>query len=64
MHANRNSQHPRFFVFGSMGGSIGQMDMYPFPQASYLSSKAMLNSLVRKIQMENPWLVALTVHPG
>ncbi|TVY85343.1 Norsolorinic acid ketoreductase [Lachnellula suecica] len=60
----KKAKHPKFFVIGSMAGSVGQMSMYPYPNASYSSSKAMLNSLVRKIQMENPWLVALTLHPG
>ncbi|KAF2119260.1 hypothetical protein BDV96DRAFT_642295 [Lophiotrema nucula] len=60
----KKAKEPKFVVMGSMAGSIGHMQWFPFPQGAYASSKAMTNSLMRKIQMENPWVTALTIHPG
>ena len=60
----RKAKQPKFVVMGSNAGSVGNMLNFPFPQGAYASSKAMLNSIMRKIQMENEWLIALSIHPG
>lgn len=60
----RKAARPRLLVMGSMAGSVGSMLTFPFPQGAYASSKAATNAIVRKIQMENDWLIALSIHPG
>lgn len=54
----------KFVGIGSPMGSIGGMDMRPFPMTAYGTSKAILHWLVRKIHFEHPELVSLVVDPG
>lgn len=57
--------HPARFVFiSAAGGSLNDMQKYPYPNASYGSSKALANYLVVKMGMENDWLITLCIHPG
>lgn len=60
----QKAETPKFVVMGSDTGSVATVDKFPYPNAAYGASKAMLNSLVRKIGLENDWLLSLTVHPG
>lgn len=61
----RKASHPARFVFiSAAGGSLNDMHKFPYPNASYASSKAMANVLVVKMGMENEWLITLCVHPG
>ncbi|KAH8879763.1 putative NADPH-dependent 1-acyl dihydroxyacetone phosphate reductase [Thozetella sp. PMI_491] len=61
----RKAKHPARFAFiSAAGGSLNNMAQYPYPNASYASSKALANCLVVKMGMENDWLITLCVHPG
>lgn len=61
----RKATHPARFVFiSAAGGSLNDMRKYPYPNASYASSKALANCLVVKMGMENDWLITLCIHPG
>ncbi|KAF4625312.1 hypothetical protein G7Y89_g12861 [Cudoniella acicularis] len=61
----RKAPHPARFAFiSAAGGSLNDMLKYPYPNASYASSKALANVLVRKMGMENDWLITLCIHPG
>ncbi|KAH7324056.1 hypothetical protein BKA65DRAFT_555716 [Rhexocercosporidium sp. MPI-PUGE-AT-0058] len=51
-------------VYQCGGGSLSEMQKYPYPNASYASSKALANALVVKMGMENEWLITLCIHPG
>ncbi|KAL3421809.1 aflatoxin biosynthesis ketoreductase nor-1 [Phlyctema vagabunda] len=53
-----------FAPISSSAGSIGGMDLVPFPNGVYGPSKAMLNYLVRKIDQEHPDLTAFSISPG
>lgn len=61
----RNADRPARFAFiSAAGGSIIDMPKYPYPNVSYTGSKALANVLVRKMGMENDWLITLCIHPG
>ncbi|KAK9381361.1 NAD(P)-binding protein [Kockiozyma suomiensis] len=61
----RKAAHPARFAFiSAAGGSLNDMPKYPYPNASYASSKALANCLVVKMGMENDWLITLCIHPG
>lgn len=61
----RAAARPARFVFiSAAGGSLNDMPNYPYPNASYASSKALANCLVVKMGMENEWLITLCIHPG
>ncbi|KAI0380235.1 NAD(P)-binding protein [Hypomontagnella monticulosa] len=61
----RKAPHPARFAFiSAAGGSLTEMPNYPYPNICYVSSKALANSLVRKMGMENDWLITLCIHPG
>jgi norsolorinic acid ketoreductase len=61
----RKATHPARFAFiSAAGGSLNDMPEYPYPNASYGSSKALANYLVVKMGMENDWLITLCIHPG
>ncbi|KPM44918.1 hypothetical protein AK830_g1634 [Neonectria ditissima] len=61
----RKALHPARFAFiSAAGGSLNDMSKFPYPNASYASSKALANVLVVKMGMENEWLVTLCIHPG
>ncbi|OTB08291.1 hypothetical protein M426DRAFT_203849 [Hypoxylon sp. CI-4A] len=61
----RKAPHPARFAFiSAAGGSLTEMPNYPYPNVCYVSSKALANSLVRKMGMENDWLITLCIHPG
>ncbi|KAF2802283.1 putative short chain-type dehydrogenase, partial [Mytilinidion resinicola] len=62
--ADRGNGGPRFAFISAAGGSLNEMPKYPYPNASYASSKALANVLVVKMGMENEWLVTLCIHPG
>ena len=54
----------KFVGIGSPMGSIGGMEMRPFPMTAYGSSKALFHWIVRKVHFEHPELVSLVVDPG
>lgn len=61
----RKAARPARFAFiSAAGGSLNDMPKYPYPNASYASSKALANCLVVKMGMENDWLITLCIHPG
>lgn len=60
----RGSSNPRFAFISAAGGSLNDMQKYPYPNVSYAGSKALANVLVVKMGMENEWLVTLCIHPG
>ncbi|KAL1627152.1 hypothetical protein SLS56_006575 [Neofusicoccum ribis] len=55
---------PKFVTIGSSAGSIGGMELCPFPNAAYGPSKAALHYLTKKIHVEHPELIALPIDPG
>ena len=54
----------RFVGISSSAGSIGGMELRPYPNASYGTSKAALNFMIRKIHFEHPELTAFPIDPG
>ncbi|KAL4953369.1 hypothetical protein BDW69DRAFT_165439 [Aspergillus filifer] len=60
----KKSDKPIFTAVGSPMGSIGGMDLRPFPSGAYGPSKAMLHWIVRKVHFENEEFVAFVVDPG
>ena len=61
----RKAEKPAKFAFiSAAGGSLNDMAKYPYPNVGYAASKALANVLVRKMGMENDWLVSLCIHPG
>ncbi|KAB2572375.1 putative sterigmatocystin biosynthesis ketoreductase stcE [Lasiodiplodia theobromae] len=55
---------PKFITIGSSAGSIGGMELRPFPNAAYAPGKAALHYLTKKIHTEHPELIALPIDPG
>ncbi|EOD46371.1 putative aflatoxin biosynthesis ketoreductase nor-1 protein [Neofusicoccum parvum UCRNP2] len=55
---------PKFVTIGSSAGSIGGMELCPFPNAAYGPTKAALHYLTKKIHVEHPELIALPIDPG
>ena len=53
----------RFVFISATGGILSDMPKYPYPNASYASSKALANILVVKMGIENEWLISLCIHP-
>jgi norsolorinic acid ketoreductase len=62
--AGKGEGRSRFVFISAAGGSLNDMPKYPYPNASYASSKALANVLVVKMGMENDWLISLCIHPG
>ena len=60
----QKSKTPKFVGISTCLATIGKMDEYPWPTASYGVSKAAMNYFVRKAHFENEELVAFAVHPG
>ena len=60
----KKSSQPRFVLIGAAAGSVSMMETFPFPNASYSSSKLLAHYLVRKMHLENDWLIAFSIHPG
>ncbi|KAI4623419.1 putative secondary metabolism biosynthetic enzyme [Alternaria sp. BMP 0032] len=60
----KNSDSARFAFISAAGGSINNMPEFPYPNISYTGSKALANVMVRKMGMENDWLITLCIHPG
>lgn len=60
----QKSENPKFVGIGSPMGSIGGMEMRPFPMTAYGTSKAIFHWIVRKIHFEHPEIVSLIVDPG
>lgn len=60
----QKASQPKFVAISSPLGSIGGMEMRPFPLFSYGASKAVLNYLVRKIHFEHEALISFAVDPG
>ena len=60
----QKSNRPIFVGVGSPLGSIGGMEMRPYPSAAYGPSKAMLHWIVRKIHFENEGFVSFVLDPG
>lgn len=60
----QNASQPKFVLLGSPMGSIGGMEMRPFPMNAYGVSKAAAHYFVRKIHFENEGLIAFAIDPG
>jgi norsolorinic acid ketoreductase len=60
----QKSEGAKFVGIGSPMGSIGGMDMCPYPMTAYGTSKAIFHWIVRKIHFEHPELVSLVIDPG
>ncbi|KAI3391501.1 hypothetical protein diail_7199, partial [Diaporthe ilicicola] len=60
----RKSSSPRFVFISAAGGSLNEMQKYPYPNLSYGGSKVLANYMVVKMGMENDWLITLLIHPG
>lgn len=61
----RKASHPARFAFiSAAAGSLNNMSKFPYPLASHTSSKALANSLVVKMGIENDWLITLCINPG
>ena len=58
------AKQPKFVALGSPIGSVGGMEMRPFPMTAYGVSKAMLHYIMRKIHFENEGLISFPVDPG
>ncbi|KAI4212405.1 MAG: hypothetical protein LQ351_004837 [Letrouitia transgressa] len=54
----------KFVGIGSPLGSIGGMEMRPFPTSAYGASKFIFHWMVRKVHFEHPDIVSLIVDPG
>ncbi|RYP93104.1 hypothetical protein DL770_000761 [Monosporascus sp. CRB-9-2] len=61
---SRDEKGPKFVFISGAAGSLNEMEKYPMPIASHGSVKAMVNFLVRKMGMENPFLTTLIINPG
>ncbi|KAI4710108.1 putative secondary metabolism biosynthetic enzyme [Alternaria sp. Ai002NY15] len=60
----KKSDSARFAFISAAGGSLNNMPEFPYPNISYTGSKALANVMVRKMGMENDWLITLCIHPG
>ncbi|MCJ1465267.1 hypothetical protein MMC07_003883 [Pseudocyphellaria aurata] len=60
----QRSETPKFLLISTVSASITKMESLPIPTTAYGSSKAAANFIVRKLQFENPSLVAIPMHPG
>ena len=61
----RESERPRFIALSSIAGFVELMPKFNIiAHGAYSSTKAMLNSILRTMQLENDWLTVLSVHPG
>ncbi|KAL8728919.1 MAG: hypothetical protein Q9166_005086 [cf. Caloplaca sp. 2 TL-2023] len=60
----QKAEGAKFVGIGSPMGSIGGMDMRPFPMTAYGTSKAIFHWIVRKVHFEHPELISLIVDPG
>ena len=60
----QKASQPKFVLLGSPMGSIGGMEMRPFPMNAYGVSKAAAHYFVRKIHFENDGLIAFAIDPG
>lgn len=58
------ANQPKFIALGSPLGSIGGMELRPYPMGAYGASKAMLHYIMRKIHFENETLISFPVDPG
>lgn len=55
---------PVFAVTSSLAGSLAREHGMPYNMIAYGSSKAAVNMVVREMSFEEPWLTAVTIHPG
>ncbi|KAF4634713.1 hypothetical protein G7Y89_g3396 [Cudoniella acicularis] len=60
----QTSDSPRFVVISSIVASLAEVPSYPLYNSAYGASKAAVNFLLRKINFENPKLIAFPIHPG
>ena len=60
----KKSRKPIFVGVGSPLGSIGGMELRPYPNAAYGPSKAILHWTVRKIHFESKDMISFVVDPG
>lgn len=60
----QKSPKPKFVAVSSPLGSIGGMELRPYPMVGYGTSKAALNYIVRKIHFAHEDLVSFAVDPG
>ena len=60
----QKASQAKFVLLGSPMGSIGGMEMRPFPMNAYGVSKAAAHYFVRKIHFENEGLIAFAIDPG
>ena len=60
----QKSRNPKFVAVSSAVGSIGGMELRPYPMFGYGASKAALNYIVRKIHFAHEDLVSFAADPG
>ncbi|KAL8652721.1 MAG: hypothetical protein Q9210_002522 [Variospora velana] len=60
----QKSESAKFVGIGTPMGSVGGMDLRPYPMTAYGSSKALFHWIVRKVHFEHPELVSLVIDPG
>lgn len=62
----QKAAEPKLLVTSTIVSSIGIQHMMPAEHkvTAYAASKAATNLVVRRISLEEPWLVALLLHPG
>ncbi|KAL8900411.1 MAG: hypothetical protein Q9207_005713 [Kuettlingeria erythrocarpa] len=60
----QKSEGAKFVGIGSPMGSIGGMDLRPWPMTAYGTSKVIFHWIVRKVHFEHPDIVSLVVDPG
>ncbi|KIW13107.1 hypothetical protein PV08_08294 [Exophiala spinifera] len=60
----KSQKTPKFIPMGSSAGIITDQEKVNIPNAVYGTSKAALNYIVKKIHLENEFLVAFPMHPG
>jgi norsolorinic acid ketoreductase len=58
------SKTPKFIALSSVLGSLNDVSSFPLQCTAYGASKAALNYILRKIDQENPNLVAVAINPG
>lgn len=58
------AKEPKFVPIGTPVGSMGEMEKYPLPSTAYGTSKAALNFLTKKLNLEHENMVIFPLAPG
>jgi len=60
----KKAAKPKFVVVSSVMGSVELASTFGIPVTGYGSSKAAVNYITRRINAENPEIIAFPIHPG